>query len=282
MLNKKMKIIVFLIIVLFLLAILVFALKSKDKNVETEGNGKIDTKEEYSVNTGKEDGKFSKALEELKANHPEFSSEQLEFYYKIANSDEKEIFTCFDRKDERDCVASVAFIKGDKNVCYIHTHDDHDELSEDEYEESLHECVNDVLLNTATEEVDECQSFEGDIFFGCFKNLFSIYEKKDDCAILSNKEARVICEEIFDYEKAYLEYDRELCNNIKNEKLKQYCLKNIVDKLQDTDGDGLTDLEEINIYKSHYLFSDTDGDGYSDGEEVKNGFNPNGEGNLKL
>lgn len=75
-------------------------------------------------------------------------------------------------------------------------------------------------------------------------------------------------------------YDRELCNNIKNEKLNQYCLNNIIDKFQDTDGDGLTDLEEINIYKTHYLFPDTDGDGYNDGDEVKNGFNPKGEGRL--
>ncbi|MFH1565187.1 MAG: hypothetical protein ABIC82_05080 [bacterium] len=110
--------------------------------------------------------------------------------------------------------------------------------------------------------------------------FFIIYKEKQECADLLEKETQAICEEVFDYEKAYLEYNRELCGNIKNEKLNQYCFKNIIDKSQDTDGDGLTDLDEINIYKTHHLFPDTDGDGYSDGDEVKNGFNPKGEGKI--
>lgn len=48
----------------------------------------------------------------------------------------------------------------------------------------------------------------------------------------------------------------------------------------DTDGDGLFDYEEVNIYNTDPLNPDTDGDGYSDGEEVENGFNPAGEGRL--
>jgi hypothetical protein len=48
----------------------------------------------------------------------------------------------------------------------------------------------------------------------------------------------------------------------------------------DTDGDGLTDYEEINIYGTDPLKSDTDGDSYPDGEEVLNGYNPLGEGLL--
>lgn len=48
----------------------------------------------------------------------------------------------------------------------------------------------------------------------------------------------------------------------------------------DTDGDGLTDREEVSAYKTNPLISDTDGDNYSDGEEVRNGYNPNGTGKL--
>lgn len=48
----------------------------------------------------------------------------------------------------------------------------------------------------------------------------------------------------------------------------------------DTDGDGLSDYDEINIYKTDPLNPDTDGDGYSDGEEVKGGYNPLGDGKL--
>ncbi|MFH1187655.1 MAG: binary toxin-like calcium binding domain-containing protein [bacterium] len=48
----------------------------------------------------------------------------------------------------------------------------------------------------------------------------------------------------------------------------------------DTDSDGLTDQEEVIKYKTNPHNMDTDGDGYTDGEEVKNGYNPNGEGKL--
>jgi len=48
----------------------------------------------------------------------------------------------------------------------------------------------------------------------------------------------------------------------------------------DTDGDGLSDYEEVKIYKTDPLKSDTDGDGHSDGEEVKNGYNPLGAGKM--
>lgn len=48
----------------------------------------------------------------------------------------------------------------------------------------------------------------------------------------------------------------------------------------DTDGDGLTDGEEVKVYKTDPLKADTDGDGYSDGAEVEAGYNPLGEGKL--
>ncbi|MFH1291904.1 MAG: hypothetical protein ABIH87_01770 [bacterium] len=48
----------------------------------------------------------------------------------------------------------------------------------------------------------------------------------------------------------------------------------------DTDEDGLLDRDEIFKYKTDPLKADTDGDGYDDGQEVRNGYNPNGEGNL--
>lgn len=43
----------------------------------------------------------------------------------------------------------------------------------------------------------------------------------------------------------------------------------------DSDSDGLTDMDEINIYNSNPYSPDTDGDGYLDGNEVKYKFDPN-------
>ena len=54
-----------------------------------------------------------------------------------------------------------------------------------------------------------------------------------------------------------------------------------VNRVSDSDSDGLTDFEEVNTYHTHPKISDTDGDGFSDGDEVTSGYNPNGEGELE-
>jgi hypothetical protein len=48
----------------------------------------------------------------------------------------------------------------------------------------------------------------------------------------------------------------------------------------DTDSDGLKDGEEVKIWKTDPLNPDTDGDSYVDGKEVANGYNPLGAGKL--
>ncbi len=46
-------------------------------------------------------------------------------------------------------------------------------------------------------------------------------------------------------------------------------------KNKDTDGDSLSDYDELNIYKTSPYLEDTDGDGLKDGEEIKNSADPN-------
>ncbi len=48
----------------------------------------------------------------------------------------------------------------------------------------------------------------------------------------------------------------------------------------DTDGDGLTDYDEVKVFGTDPLNPDTDGDGYKDGDEVAHGYNPKGPGKL--
>jgi len=49
----------------------------------------------------------------------------------------------------------------------------------------------------------------------------------------------------------------------------------------DTDRDGLSDQEEIEVWQTDPKVTDTDGDGYADGFEVLNGFDPLGPGRLE-
>lgn len=44
---------------------------------------------------------------------------------------------------------------------------------------------------------------------------------------------------------------------------------------KDTDGDGLSDYDELYIYKTSPYLKDTDSDGYTDDTEIKTGNNPN-------
>lgn len=46
-------------------------------------------------------------------------------------------------------------------------------------------------------------------------------------------------------------------------------------KTKDTDGDGLTDYDEIYVYHTSPYLTDSDSDGYSDKEEIASGYDPN-------
>jgi hypothetical protein len=46
----------------------------------------------------------------------------------------------------------------------------------------------------------------------------------------------------------------------------------------DTDGDGLSDGDEVKKFRTDPLKADTDGDGYTDAQEIGNGYNPLGTG----
>lgn len=46
-------------------------------------------------------------------------------------------------------------------------------------------------------------------------------------------------------------------------------------KAKDTDGDGLNDWDELNLYKTSPYLADSDSDGNSDKDEIEKGFDPN-------
>ncbi len=77
--------------------------------------------------------------------------------------------------------------------------------------------------------------------------------------------------------------EEELNPNVSNEEEDEIINNNIeVDiSVLDSDGDGLTDYQETEIWGTDPYNPDTDGDGYSDFDEIKSGYNPLGEGKLE-
>ncbi|GEM_PF-2226595 len=108
------------------------------------------------------------------------------------------------------------------------------------------------------------------------------------------------CADLAMLEQAKQAEDRSVCDSIKDKSRRGQCLELISDDTDrdglttqeekkfgtdphnpDTDGDGLTDGDEVHVYRTNPLKADTDGDGFKDGEEVRKGYNPNGPGKPK-
>jgi|GEM_PF-1978256 len=118
-------------------------------------------------------------------------------------------------------------LKSKKQENYRHLCHDLEHLDKTKYKE----CINNVLRKAAKQEVNQCEPLgEGDNYYDCLRGVFDVYNEKSDCADLADLGALTICQDIFNYQAAYAKYDRALCQAVKNKKLNQYCLRNIVDK----------------------------------------------------
>ena len=213
-------------------------------------------------------------IEMVKKKRQQVSDSQLEEFLKIAEGESATIEPCVGREDEDECRASVAIIRGDKELCHYYYDG---EGREQDLEES---CERDVASVFMSRGVEGCGLLDGDAYYNCLNNVYGVFDDKENCVDFEGELNQLLCADMFEYIEAYSRYERGLCDNVEDEKLKKYCLKNILADIVDTDNDGLTDLEEINIYHTYKDRADTDGDGYLDGEEVKAGYNPLGEGKL--
>ena len=157
-------------------------------------------------------------LEELKKKHPEFTPEQIKFY--TDTMAKENIVPCMDKADEKDCISSVAFLTRRHDFC---SHG-FEEIGDKEKEV---ECSNDILNKKAAVEIDKCLSLEIiDFKIDCLSGIFGgTYEKPEDCLGLEAAMTRRMCEDNVYYRMSVWQGNKKLCDNIKDEFLKVYCLE---------------------------------------------------------
>ncbi|NCD01037.1 hypothetical protein EOL94_03020 [bacterium] len=112
-------------------------------------------------------------------------------------------------------------------------------------------CINIILENNGYE-IDLCKNLEGEDKNYCIDTVQYIKAiEANDCSGIVNSAIKAECE-------SALSFFSEEDNN----------------KSVDSDGDGLIDIDEVNVYGTDPLNPDSDGDGYNDGQEVRNGYDP--------
>lgn len=285
MLSKKNKLIIGIIVLLLIIVSALVLLVSKKDNREQNNaifvdrvnqdkllNSNIslstttnhENTTEPIVNGKAVEARNAEYLVELKNNHPEYSTAQLEFYSETAAK--KEMTPCLGKDDESNCISAVAFITRSDNFC--------GEVKEIKDQFS---CSDIILNKEATAKISDCQSRNSsDLIAKCLINIFSIYKQPENCVNLISEDLKKECSNVAYYQMAIENQADKFCVNITNENIKNYCLEGTVTGTQDSDNDGLSDEDETKIYKTDFLKFDTDGDGYSDGDEVKSEHNPNG------
>jgi len=200
---------------------------------------------------------------------------------KVENFNPQEVVDlCNNRSDSEDCRKSVAFLKQNSDYCHIYRNRTEDFDKHEHDDAFVDECIQAIIVESKAGVTIKCEELNDDDYYNCLNQVFNVSGKQIDCSLVRDSYVQSYCIDLSSYELAYGKYNKELCVNIKNEKLNKFCNKNIKGKTEDIDNDGLTDLDEINIYNTHYKNPDTDNDGYLDGEEVKAGYNPLGEGKL--
>jgi hypothetical protein len=271
MFSKRIKIILISVLVMILAVVLIFSFGLKRKKpdagnvVNPDGKTIAEKKVEDIIS---EDENILNILSELKSSYPQLSESQVEFYRETAKHSINFVGQCSERADKNDCIASMAFIKGNSGICI-----------EIQDQDAAMGCADMVLEKRSEWKIDRCKSLGGGEYVNCLGQIFLIYNKIEDCSNLNSESMRKTCEEIFLYRKAFVGRDMKICSEITDDKLKNFCLENKM--IKDSDGDGLSDGNETLKYKTDPNNSDTDGDGYSDGDEVKNGFNPLGAGKME-
>ncbi|MCK4540517.1 hypothetical protein KAU09_05190 [Candidatus Parcubacteria bacterium] len=163
------------------------------------------------------------------------------------------------------CVHYIAFIMNKPELC---EYDKEKEVNMYEFERK--ECMGPLLAYNyaAVGDVEACKKIDILEYSNlCFERIINNFDR--DCTKFKKKEDQITCENIILYETALDTKNIALCNLIINETRKKVCINFItIGPDSDADNDGLFDHKEL-WFNTDPFNSDTDGDGISDGDELK-------------
>ena len=193
---------------------------------------------------------------------------------------------CFEAKDEdaaEGCVEEIAFTADDEDICALLDGEDRED------------CSDNILYDDIVHDLDYegCSDLhEASLVQRCQLAIESEVSQQGGCAAAGVRP--VLCDDQIWLQEAVASGDFKACNWLATTEGVESCKDTFhstdadgdtlslyeeyeagtSDTSSDTDGDGLSDVDELGIYETDPTNADTDGDGYSDGEEVANGFDP--------
>lgn len=122
-------------------------------------------------------------------------------------------------------------------------------------------------------DIDACLKVQTIGFQG--QCLSEIFRKQNDLAFCQNLSAenKTLCADIINANLALAQKDIKICEQIKDNYLKNNCLSAVSNLPKDSDNDGVTDMQERS-YGTNPFKADSDADGRSDLKEIEAGTNP--------
>lgn len=227
------------------------------------------------------DSKEEPANNETQINVNATSTEDMNTNYHIA-LDSQSVDNCFllnDNFHKNSCVKQIAMQTENVNLC-----------SEIKESEKIQDCKDATHRKIAIDNnnVNNCSLIESSFMrSSCLNSLITANDyNSSTCDEIQNFEDSNSCKQTVAFNNAVESQD---CSTIEDEQMRQECESSLDNKNNtngseeqteeelknmDSDNDGLSDYEEINVYDTDPENEDTDGDGYLDGEEVEAGYDP--------
>lgn len=241
------------------------------------GSGIFDESKNSDINIDEETGI------ENSNSKKEINDRNIKYNEAIASDDHTNCLSLDDLDMKNACIVELAINNSNIDLC-----------QEIEEVDKFNYCKNRVYHEIAIENnnINNCALIEDNFWHkSCLNKVIMANDfEASVCDNINSFDDAKKCEDIVTFQKAIADNNCDLLTgdmksecevslNINHNQESDNNQDSAVDdeeelKNLDSDGDGLSDYEEINIYGTDPENSDSDGDTYLDGEEVENGYDP--------